>query len=454
MAGIAAAQVSERAPEHLSACQMAARCLVECDLADDFHVGFESELQAVSAGVRLPPQGWIEACAVIAGTPNPTQEQIVFSLVLIDDVFAGFFDRARPTCARFSKICEAYVDALNHEQTEQWDQRVGTHPTAADRRALPGLAKAVERQEASFLQVAEARCLGVASFNDDPLTRSAYARFYPEILDAFEKKHGHLIDEFWCGSIPAGVVRADRGELHLAANQIPAAAIALLDRCDDLYRTATEHLSEGEADFFRANIYGLATSVYGHVDEAAAEGVTLSKDHFQHEGERLAQLENQVTQRMERRAQRWYILGTVAGLVLISVVLAALSVFAKGNWQHLFEGAIFGATGALASVLFRMHRGALQVEAAQEARLVAMAAFVRPLTGALFGGIICALLLSTLLPIKVTSAEPDRFYYLATVAFIAGFAERWAPGLLELTGGKLSADVSPSPADEKVNPSA
>jgi MFS family permease len=222
---------------------------------------------------------------------------------------------------------------------------------------------------------------------------------------------------------------------------MPPAAVDLADRCEDLYRSAAEHLSEREADLFKADIYGLSTFIYGQVDGAAEIGQPLAAEDFEHSEARLVDLEQQISQRMLRRTQRWYILGTVIGLLVAAVILGAASFIARGSWQQLFEGAIFGAAGALASVLLRMHRGALQVEATQDTHLVAAAALVRPLMGALFGSVVCALLLSGLLPIDVTAQEPDRFYYLATVAFIAGFAERWAPSLLELTGSQLALDL-------------
>lgn len=91
-----------------------------------------------------------------------------------------------------------------------------------------------------------------------------------------------------------------------------------------------------------------------------------------------------------------------------------------------------------------MNRGDLEVDSQQGRSLVYLGASVRPLTGALFGGIVAALFLSGLLPISVPDTDPERFCFLGVLSFIAGFSERWAPDLLQSTAERVAAEAEPA----------
>ena len=376
------------------------------------------------------------------GVPEPNPEDTFFALVLLDADFAAWFRSSRPNHAGFDRCCERFAAGLAHEQRQAWDEFTATAPTAADRRADPAMARAIDREVASFALVCRARYASL--FAGDPAARARYRRFYQPVLEAFERQNGYVIADYWCDNITAAMVRTEsRRQLHLVVNDFPDEALPISDRGEEVFHSVVEYLDGKERDLLAQDAWSVLTGLYADIDEAAAHGKPpkLSREALAKHQRRLDDTSKQADERIERRAQRWYVFGTFLGVLILSAALGVLAAFASGNWQRLFEGAVFGAAGALASVLFRMNRRTLRLNPRQGATLVAIAALVRPLTGAIFGAITTAVLLSSILPIEVTADEPERFYYLGTFAFIAGFAERWAPSLLQLAGAQAGTGV-------------
>jgi hypothetical protein len=426
----------------VSACALAAVLVEECLFKDHLSPAFGDDLRAVSQCEEREVAKWLDECAAICGEPDPTPAQTFFSLVLADQSFASQFQRASPASQGFDRHLRDYLDALDYRRTQEWDRTVGNAPTREDRVAAPNMARAVDRGKASAALVAEAH-FGMGTFNSDQSSRGRYARFHPLILAAFERDQGSVVAEYWCRNFPAGMLRTERGRhLHLFVNEFPTDAIIISDRCEEVFRDIVGHLEDGERDLLAADIWAVLTGLYGDLDRSAASArpPRLKTEVLAEHRKRLRDTERQTHQGMRRRAQGWYILGTFLGVVVLAASFALLGLIATGNWSRLFEGAIFGAAGALASVLFRMQRGELRLNPRQGMKMIGTAALVRPLMGALFGGITVALLLSGLLPIEVTSTEPDRFYFLSSLAFVAGFTERWAPNLLQVAGSQANPE--------------
>ena len=365
--------------------------------------------------------------------------------MLIDRALASEFRWARPTGKGFEARVGKFTDSLSHAQKEKWDRIAATAPTSFDLQRNPAIAKAIKRGEAEFALLAEARLYQQRRFNEDANNprraeeeRLTYERLYPAVLEAFEKKHGRIIEQYWCANFAAGLVRTTGGfRLHFDGN-LPEPAEVITNRCKDLAQKAREFLTGQELEYVILDFYNLLTQWLFLVDEMGAVKVpdeVWAKKRESYES-RITTIELRVEQRMSRRGQRWYVGGTLIGLVALSVVLGVLAIFVSGHWKFLLEGAIFGAAGAIASVLIRMNRGALQVDASQGRPLVYIAAMVKPLTGVLFGAAVCAMALSKHFAIDVPNGTDARFYFLAVLGFAAGFSERWAPNLLELSSGK------------------
>lgn len=446
-------------PGPVTAQQLAAVALEGTSLADDYPAAFSAELTARSNSASPRAlEDWLVECAAFAGgNPPRSAEDLYLSLVLVDDQFAREFCRMKPGGQGFALRCKEFTDLLSHEQKEGWDRVAAIAPTPEDRIQLSSMATAIDRREAEFSQVAEGRCFQLKKFYDIPehpdraeAARRTYGRFYPHVLDAFEHKHGPIVQEYWCEVVPMGLVETKGGDrLHIDGDY-PEAAESIVNRCRDIRQSAEEFLSPKEYEYIIADLYSLLTQFLSTLDRVVAKaGGTeeIDETELAHSAQRVSVLEDRVERRLARRGQRLYVVGTLIGLALLSTLLAGLTAVTSGDWQLLFEGAIFGGAGAIASVLFRMNQNTLKVDASQGPILVYMAAMVRPLTGALFGAIICAVALSGFLPIEVPTDDANRFYFLGVLAFIAGFSERWAPSLLEATASQIALEADK--ADEE-----
>jgi hypothetical protein len=318
------------------------------------------------------------------------------------------------------------------------------------------MAWAIERGTAYFGLVVRAKYSSLADGNS-PAIRARYARFFQPVLEAFEKKNGYVIADFWCDNISAAMVRTEGGrQLHLVINDFPKDALTISDRAEEVFHSIVEFLGGKDRELLSQDAWSVLTGLYSDLDEVAATTTPpkLDPETLAEHQRRLDDTARLAKERIERRAQRWYVFGTFVGVLALAAALAVMAIFVSGNWQQLFEGAVFGAAGALASVLFRMNRGSLRLNPRQERSQVAIAALIRPLMGAIFGAITTAVLLSSILPIEVTANEPERFYYLATCSFIAGFAERWAPSLLQLAGAQAAGDATGEDREAAQTPAA
>lgn len=110
--------------------------------------------------------------------------------------------------------------------------------------------------------------------------------------------------------------------------------------------------------------------------------------------------------------------------------------------QTLLLVAIFGAAGALASLMVRIRtfslvRGRSKLE-------MFLVGFTRPILGILFAMFIYVVIGAGLIPLVV--AQPSFFW--AAVAFVAGFSERFAPDVASRTEstilGSSKAGEAPS----------
>lgn len=422
----------------LSALQFAAALVGSTALVDDYPADFAEQLAGLSPNGEQGrrPAAWIEECQpFVSGQPSP--EKLFFALVFASDSFAAEFLRWRPSGAAFERRCRAFTDVLDHPQKERWDRLVGVAPTPSDRVRLQAMAKAADCREAEFTQLVEARCYQQPGFHDVERERLSYRRFYPLILDAFENKHGRITEEYWGSQVPTGLVRTAGGDrIHFEGN-FPDLAETIVIRCAGLRQKAEEYLTVKEYEYVISDLYRLLSNLYEEVDLAAAAGRPFDTGKAEELMARVGAIDADVEGRMARRGQRWYVGGTFLGLSALTVVMTPLIAINLGDWEQLFIGAIFGAAGAIGSVLFRMGRRMLPVDASQGAKLVYVAALVRPLTGALFGAIVSAIALSSLLPIEIPAADPKRFYFLGVLSFIAGFSERWAPDLLAATAQQI-----------------
>lgn len=101
-----------------------------------------------------------------------------------------------------------------------------------------------------------------------------------------------------------------------------------------------------------------------------------------------------------------------------------------------------GGLGALTSVLSSATFGRIFLDRPTGRYGNALLGIFRPLIGAVFGAAFFALIDAGFLPIKVPSGDGKVALY-ASIAFLAGFSQRWAQDTLRAAEGRISAPPGP-----------
>jgi hypothetical protein len=454
-------QLADELPDKITGSEFAAAVLRRSDLVEQYGGDFPAHLARMKKGGRKQlATTWIDRAERAAKIPLESAADAYLAMAFVAPGFAKEFAAERPQSVAFERAAARFTDRLSHEDKERWDDCVASTPTPRDRTHLPAMARALEVGKAEFSTFSEAHIYRLPKFEGRVSARSAYRRFLLPVRRAFEAEHGNILDEYWCAQTPVGTVRTAGGSSKIRVHfdgDYDECLVDIFNRCKEINRKGRRFLPGREYETLAGNLYGLLTDLLAAVDRAIAKAAKKDKDSaiasLDQEPflRRVEGLEAELDDGSRREGQRWYIFGTVIGLLVIGAAFIVAGSQVSGNWKQIFEGAVFGAAGALASVFFRTKLGKLEVDAQQGKILIVVSALVKPLTGAIFGGIIAALVLSGLPHIKVPKSDSTRFFFLGVLAFIAGFSERWAPNLLQQTGERIAAEAAsegkPTPAD-------
>jgi hypothetical protein len=284
----------------------------------------------------------------------------------------------------------------------------------------------------------------------DPASAAAYA----DALEHFEQREGRVEGAYWCSKVPAGIAVTRQGRrrhFHRAtAWAAPPDRLlgALLNECDELGIRISEVL-RGTGQRIAM---GLVLCTSGNL-LALAEEKSMSDEAVAREAANLDQAQAYYRRAARRQAQLVYLggmlLGVVAVMGIVLAILAILHVTADIRWvphhtgtggtvtsevslSTLYLCAISGALGANVSVASRIDENTFGVDYELGRGTIAALGMLRPLLGAIFGIALYAALASGLLDLfKVPTADVTKqLYFFLVVAFLAGFSERWAKGVL------------------------
>jgi hypothetical protein len=288
---------------------------------------------------------------------------------------------------------------------------------------------------------------------------------YQTALADFEESAGPIVDAYWCSEEASAVALTAREpkqpaadgllgrlvkrpvepELRLyrvtdwvTANAPPLAE--LLHSCDILAIKAGEGL-EGTARRVAMHwVLAVETHVLGFLERAHGRHIDLKELQRFVAGERaeLEQVEAYINSSGEREARISYVQGMLMGIVPLLVLgfLAAfvISLFDALDLHNAAIRAFFGcyaagAAGAIVSVLSRMGSKKDNFSIDHEIQrwgLYALGSY-RPIVGGIFGSAMY-FLVST--PLFQSEGGPKSFAFYVTVAFLAGFSERWTRVIL------------------------
>jgi hypothetical protein len=300
-----------------------------------------------------------------------------------------------------------------------------------------------------------------------------------ELAARFERQHE--VEEVYYGR-NLGVAAAltvssddpDTGQrIHIACGpdvRLDDSIQTLLFDVAALYRQADLTLKGRTRRIFLSMLFGVVAELFKVLDRAAAVRTSpderLGCTRIQYLRRGCERARGYFERSTQRHAQVWYFLGMLGGLAAVAVLafllplgLERLPNLESSSGQFLVSLGT-GSCGAVVSVMYGMTSGSLRlnylVASGESGRgVLVFAGSLRPLVGAMFGVVLYVLLISGLLPLDIPD-DPERatFFHIA-VAFLAGFSERWARGILDGTeenvGGSGTSERRP-PAEPPGDP--
>jgi hypothetical protein len=109
-----------------------------------------------------------------------------------------------------------------------------------------------------------------------------------------------------------------------------------------------------------------------------------------------------------------------------------------------------GTLGAFVSVLMRMSSNSFRVDYEVGRSTIRRLGSFRPFIGAVFGVALFFLIKSGLLNIVVDQDPPsDQFFFYGSLAFLAGFNERWTNVIFGKAEQTIAASLAPPSAAER-----
>jgi hypothetical protein len=180
----------------------------------------------------------------------------------------------------------------------------------------------------------------------------------------------------------------------------------------------------------------------------------------------LTRLDRFVDEAAKRASLRDYLLG-----IPIGMAACGLLIYYADGWTHPLAGKgledladqarvcfACGAVGGVVSVMARItRRSALNIDSAQGHGVTGLAGAIRPLIGAVFGLALFVFVTGGLVPIDVPAEQWKANLFFASVAFLAGFSERWAQDTIvhsapsvtfrRASAGSVAASDSVAPDD-------
>jgi len=290
---------------------------------------------------------------------------------------------------------------------------------------------------------------------------------YRERLTEFQREQGRLEQAYWSTHTASAVAmtvkrgrnprsdplrlreRDDVVRLHRVTDWVTREApriAELLHECDLLAIRVGQVLRGTSEQIALRWILGIEMHLVGFF-----EGEAGTSDRRAEEAElvrtqrrRLAEVETYYHRAASQAGRIVFVSGMLIGVLLAAMVgaLAAFLLSKTGMPDHRRHLALLcygaGAVGALVSAMSRMggpETGKFNVDFELGRPLIRRLGVFRPFVGAIFGVALFFLLASGLLQLK-PGAGPEPYFY-GFAAFLAGFSERFATGMLESAEHRL-----------------
>jgi hypothetical protein len=313
-------------------------------------------------------------------------------------------------------------------------------------------AGATKRHSVSFSELVQAHFIRENALRNGTIYSGPDEERYREFEAAFERRHGPIVNAYWCTSTPSAVALTQREgpkrsqqtmRLHRvsdwATKEEPEIADALHE-CDELAVRAAQVLRGKTMQICMQLVMASAGHLLSLVD-GPAEHETKGKKELalRLERRKLEKTRAYYHQAANGQAQFYYFGGMIIGALVLGLLSLAIgfTYSLPGIDNRDFFGSLTAGTlGALVSVMARIGSGQFRLDYDVGRRYPIFLGALRPVIGAIFGVALYFAVTSSLLDVFKLPKNPDqRFYFLLVIAFLAGFSERWARDTLLSFGG-------------------
>jgi hypothetical protein len=226
----------------------------------------------------------------------------------------------------------------------------------------------------------------------------------------------------------------------------------LLHHCDTLAIKVSEVLRGTPERIAMQWIYAVQSHLLGFVERThgRADAAAL-KDVCKSQAAELIEVERYYTRAATKAARIVYFWGMVIGAIvsgLLGLGLAAL--LWRSGWfdqpntltaQTFFVCFAAGGLGAFVSVLMRMSSDKFRVDHEVGRSTIRRLGSFRPFIGAVFGVTLFFLIKSGILNVALPPSDSETFFFLGTLAFLAGFNERWTNVILGQAEQTIAASL-------------
>ena len=238
---------------------------------------------------------------------------------------------------------------------------------------------------------------------------------------------------------------------HQATKRVTKEAPPIADaiqRCQSLAIRISEVLRDTSEFVAMQQVLSVASHLLAFVDRTD-EPAELAKSVAEGQRRELQKIERYYHRAGANAARIVYFWGMVIGILFLAalgpVIWGVLELFDVGTdiQKSFFACYSAGAVGAVVSVLSRLNRpSAIRLDYEVGRPALRRIGSVRPIVGAVFGVVTYFVLESGILKLQFDS-DREQFFYYGTLAFIAGFSERWTKvllGVVERSSGTGDGD--------------
>ena len=284
---------------------------------------------------------------------------------------------------------------------------------------------------------------------------------YRDVLERFEKRYGQIVTAYWCTHVQSAAALTERKRrlpwltplsmFHRESDWVTQYASDVareLYRCDELavrskivLKGVRQRICLGLVMASAAHLLGLVDGPAGRRRPAETAG------RLEQERRSLDAIEVYYRGAANGQAQIVYFTGMIFMASLITLVVALL----LGVVGWVYATLAFGAFGGMVSVMQRISARRFDLEYDVGRPYAFFLGGLRPLIGGAFALAIAFAFTSGFLrlPLGPETSTTDRHFFLAVIAFLAGFSERFAKDML---GAIEQAAVPPTTASSAGRP--